>query len=202
MLKLNDGDIILASASPRRQELLKLLDIPFKVIPSDVDETDMEARKPIDLVLHLAQKKAELISKANPTAWVLGADTIVVLGEDIISKPTSKQDAVAMIRKLSNATHTVFTGFAIINQINQIKHTEVVASKVTFRRISDDEILWYVSTRESYDKAGGYALQGKGSVFVVAVDGSPSNVVGLPMSEVFFRLKELGAINFSGEDNE
>ena len=193
----NIETIILASASPRRSELLTSIGLKIKIVPSDIDETLEVAETPVQHVARLAQEKATFVAKDYPSSWIIGADTIVVLDNNIIGKPTDKAHAKSMLKSLSNKTHIVYTGFAIINLHNNMLHAEVVESAVTLRFITDDELNWYINTPEPYDKAGAYALQGKGAVFVKSISGSHSNIIGLPISEVTCALKAFGAINFT-----
>ena len=190
------GRLVLASASPRRAEILKLLGIDFDWLPGDIDETFLEGETPREHVLRLSEGKAALAARGRPDAWVLGADTIVVVAGEVLGKPGSPAEATAMLEKLSGREHEVLTGFAIIRQDLGIRVREVVRSTVLFREISGDEMAWYTGTSEPYDKAGGYAVQGMGACFVREIRGSFSNVVGLPLCEVFEALKRVNAIVF------
>ena len=190
------GRLVLASASPRRAEMLKLLGVDFDRLPGDIDETFLEGETPREHVLRLSEAKAALAARGRPDAWVLGADTIVVVAGDVLGKPASPAEAAAMLEKLSGREHEVLTGFAIIRQDLGIRVREVVRSTVLFREISGDEMAWYTGTSEPYDKAGAYAVQGMGACFVREIRGSFSNVVGLPLCEVFEALKRVNAIVF------
>ena len=190
------GRLVLASASPRRAEILKLLGIDFDWLPGDIDETFLEGETPREHVLRLSEGKAALAARGRPDAWVLGADTIVVVAGEVLGKPGSPAEATAMLEKLSGREHEVLTGFAIIRQDLGIRVREVVRSTVLFREISGDEMAWYTGTSEPYDKAGAYAVQGMGACFVREIRGSFSNVVGLPLCEVFEALKRVNAIVF------
>jgi len=190
------GRLVLASASPRRAEILKLLGIDFDWLPGDIDETFLEGETPREHVLRLSEGKAALAARGRPDAWILGADTIVVVAGEVLGKPGSPAEAAAMLEKLSGREHEVLTGFAIIRQDLGIRVREVVRSTVLFREISGDEMVWYTGTSEPYDKAGAYAVQGMGACFVREIRGSFSNVVGLPLCEVFEALKRVNAIVF------
>ena len=190
------GRLVLASASPRRAEMLKLLGVDFDRLPGDIDETFLEGETPREHVLRLSEGKAALAARGRPDAWVLGADTIVVVAGEILGKPGSPAEAAAMLEQLSGRKHEVLTGFAIIRQDLGIRVREVVRSTVLFREISGDEMAWYTGTSEPYDKAGAYAVQGMGACFVREIRGSFSNVVGLPLCEVFEALKRVNAIVF------
>ncbi len=190
------GRLVLASASPRRAEMLKLLGVDFDRLPGDIDETFLEGETPREHVLRLSEGKAALAARGRPDAWILGADTIVVVAGEILGKPGSPAEAAAMLEQLSGRKHEVLTGFAIIRQDLCIRVREVVRSTVLFREISGDEMAWYTGTSEPYDKAGAYAVQGMGACFVREIRGSFSNVVGLPLCEVFEALKRVNAIVF------
>jgi septum formation protein len=191
------GRFILASASPRRCELLKILGLGFDVIPGDIDEGFRPGETPQEHVLRLAEEKALAVARLHPDAWVLGADTIVVASGEVLGKPGSAAEATRMLEKLSGSRHDVFTGFSIIRQDRGVLVREVVRSSVLFREIAADELAWYVGTEEPYDKAGAYAVQGMGGCFIREIRGSCSNVVGLPLCEVVDALKRVAAIEFS-----
>jgi septum formation protein len=187
---------ILASASPRRVELLKLLGLDFSVLPSGADESFLQGESPMDHVLRLSGEKAGVIAATNPDRWVLGADTIVVINQEVLGKPGTPEEAGNMLRKLSGQEHTVYTGFTIRRTDASIAVQDVIASAVVFRKIPEDEIAWYIHSKEPYDKAGGYAVQGMGAFFIREIRGSYTNVMGLPLCEVVDVLKEVGAIQF------
>jgi len=195
------GRFILASASPRRSELLKLLGFDFDVIPGSVDEAFRPAETPREHVLRLSEEKALFVARCHPDAWVLGADTIVVVAGEALGKPGSPAEAKGMLEKLSGRKHEVFTGFSIVRQDRGSRIREVVGSSVLFREIADDEMAWYTGTEEPYDKAGAYAVQGMGGCFIREICGSFSNVMGLPLCEVVDALKRVAAIDFSGNDH-
>ncbi|OQY19662.1 MAG: septum formation inhibitor Maf [Desulfobacteraceae bacterium 4572_35.1] len=192
----NLPDIILASASPRRQELLASIGISFQVIPSHIEENHRAGESPSAFVLRLSEEKAaEVAQRANITGrWVIGSDTIVLCDDDIIGKPTSTQDSARMLRRLSGRSHQVLSGYAIIDRDNNTCLKRCVTTEVTFRTLTQDEIEGYIATGEPADKAGSYAIQGIGSYIVTSINGSYTNVVGLPMAHIVSDLKNLGAI--------
>lgn len=184
----------MASASPRRQQMLKDLGIAFKVQSPDIDESRLRGEPAQVFVHRLAQEKAESVatklgymSDKQHDGWaILSADTIVVYGSLILGKPESKDDAVRMLRKLSGRTHEVITAYCWLGSKSSKYRSLVshVRTKVTFTDMDDDFWKWYVSTGEPMDKAGSYAAQGIGMSFIERVSGSYSNVVGLPLSRV------------------
>ena len=191
--------LILASASPRRKEMLRLAGIRFTILHGSVDETPGPGEAPENYALRLSEAKARAVSAMRPGRWVLGADTIVTIDGELLGKPSTPDEARCMIRKLSGREHTVITAFTLMNS----EHTEMirraVASQVRFKHVPDDEVEWYVATDEPYDKAGGYAVQGKASFLVSEIHGSWTNVVGLPLCEVVEALKGLGLVAFRGK---
>jgi len=191
--------IILASASPRRIELLKLAGLAFDVIPADIEEAARPEEAPDQHVLRLAAEKAQFVSADNPDCLVIGADTIVFRAGEILGKPANREEAQKTLAKLSGQTHEVFTGFCIAQLSRGIRICEAVRSAVTFREMTPDEISWYADTPEPYDKAGAYAVQGISASFIRKIDGSYTNVIGLPLCEVVEKLKMVGAIDFSGD---
>jgi septum formation protein len=195
------GRFILASASPRRIELLKLMGLAFEVMPSAIDETACKGETPREHVLRLCEAKALAIARSHPGAWVLGADTIVIIDGEVLGKPESAAEAKGMLEKLSGREHEVFTGFCIAQPDRGILMREVVASAVLFREIAASELAWYVGTEEPYDKAGAYAAQGMSAFFIREIRGSYTNVIGLPLCEVIDALKSVSAIDFSGGDH-
>jgi septum formation protein len=179
--------LILASASPRRQELLLAAGIPCEVVPVTVDEAVLRLEPPGDHVRRLAQEKARAAFARYPDAVVLGADTIVVLGSEIMGKPRNEDDAVRMLRLLSGREHEVLTGLAVISARGMA--VEVARTRVWFNPMSDAEIAEYAASGEPLDKAGAYAIQGLASKFIDRIQGSYSNVVGLPVALVYRLLK-------------
>ncbi len=175
-------ETILASSSPRRKELLGLLGFDFKVVKPDVLEQVLAGESPRQYVQRNATIKAEYVYKLHPEAHVISADTVVVLGDRILEKPSDRSDAREMLTGLSGRQHQVLTGFCIKNQ--RLEQLKCVVTDVTFRELRDQEIENYIATDEPYDKAGSYAAQGMGSCFIQSISGSYTNVVGLPMAEV------------------
>jgi septum formation protein len=172
--------LVLASGSPRRRELLSLLGMSFEVVPVDVDESVRRGESPVDLVRRLAIEKAGAI--ALPAVVVLAADTTVDVAGEILGKPVDADDAQRMLRSLSGRTHLVHTAVAV-RRGARIEH-EVVTTVVTMAPMTDASIEWYLATGEPMDKAGAYAIQGAGGAFVIGIEGSASNVVGLPLTTV------------------
>jgi septum formation protein len=188
--------LILASASPRRREMLKSVGLNFKIIPAHVNEDYLAGESPRQHVKRLSADKAMVIARKHPQAWVLGADTIVVIDGMILGKPKNKAQAHKMLRKLSGREHKVFTGFSIVHIATKVYKTQVIQSAVRFKTISPEEMEWYIACDEPYDKAGGYAVQGKGACFIRSIRGSFTNVIGLPLCEVMEALEQFKAINF------
>jgi septum formation protein len=180
--------LLLASSSPRRQELLALLGLGFSVAPAHLDETPRDGEDPLDYVRRLAAEKAAAVGADDEV--VLAADTAVVLDGAILGKPGSADGAAAMLRSLSGRSHLVHTGVAV--RLGEAGAWGSATTTVTFVPLSDADIDWYVGTGEPMDKAGAYALQGAGGVFVASVDGSASNVVGLPLHLVPAVLADIG----------
>ena len=173
--------IVLASASPRRRELLEQIHVSHLVQVADIDETPLLNETAKDYVLRLAtQKAAACIQKFNPHLPVLAADTTVVLDGKIMGKPQDKNDAIAMLRDLSGKTHDVFTAIALQGKES---HSALSVTQVTFKTLLEDEIQAYWHSSEPLDKAGSYAIQGRGSVFIERINGSFSGVMGLPLFE-------------------
>jgi len=187
---------ILASLSPRREELLRSVGLKFKIIPAHVNEEYLDGESPSEHVRRLSRNKAMVIAQKNPDAWVLGADTIVVIDGLILGKPKNKKQAREMLDRLSDREHKVFTGFTLAHVATKVYKTKVIRSTVQFKKISPEEMEWYVNCDEPYDKAGGYAVQGKGAYFIKSIRGSYTNVIGLPLCEVLEELKNLKALNF------
>ena len=191
-----NAPLILASASPRRAELMRLLGVDFLVLPSGADESCLRRESPQAHVRRLSGGKAEAVAARHPESWVLGADTVVAVGREVLGKPETPGEAGWMLKKLSGREHAVYTGFTLRRIDAGIAIRRVVTSKVSFRKIPDDEIAWYVSSREPYDKAGGYAVQGMAAFFIREIRGSYTNVMGLPLCEVLDAMKKAGAVRF------
>lgn len=182
--------IVLASQSPRRRELLRLIGIPHDVAPADIDETQLPDESPTAHAERLAREKALTIAKAMPDAVVIGSDTIVVLDGVVLGKPIDDADAARMLRLLSGRTHTVHTAVAIARGDRVVAALESV--EVTFRPLSDAQIASYVATREPMDKAGAYGIQGYGATIVERVHGDFFAVMGLALGVVVELLRALG----------
>lgn len=178
--------IILASASPRRKELLSLICDNFKIIPADIDESLDGSVDLYDIPEYLARQKAAAVYKTHPNDIVIGCDTGVFVKNQMIGKPKSEKAAVEILKLLSGKTHKVITGCAILGKGEPISFSKV--TEVEFYKLSDEEILEYVETGEPMDKAGAYGIQGKGGVFIKQIKGDYFNVVGLPVAELKRRL--------------
>ena len=179
---------MLASASPRRAELLRAAGIDFEVVPSSADESILTGESPGDYVSRLADMKARAVHGQFPGRSVLAADTAVVVDSHILGKPLDADDAKRMLRLLSGRAHEVLTAVALIRQ-DRASVRRVAATTVEFARLAEPEIEWYVASGEPMDKAGAYAVQGLASRFVTRIEGSYSNVVGLPISLVYQMLR-------------
>ena len=185
--------LILASASPRRQEILSSAGIDFEIIPSEVDESISGRESPGGHVVRLARMKAADASNGRDEQWVLGADTVVVIDGIILGKPRDRRDAEKMLRRLSGREHRVVTGYCIMRGSSRESREGKVTSRVRIKTLSPREIRWYLDTGEPFDKAGAYAIQGKAAFMIREIRGSYTNVVGLPLTEVVEALEELGA---------
>lgn len=179
--------LILASQSLRRAELLKYLDIPFSIIPSNADETIDPNQPIVEEIKRLAYKKAFDVLNRNQEALVLGSDTVVVIDNEILGKPKDKEEAFSMLKKLSNRKHQVITGVCLISE----DKTDIFASisDVYFHELSDDEISNYIENEQPFDKAGAYAIQGKAGLFIDRIDGDYYSVMGLPIALIYQHLK-------------
>ena len=176
--------VILASASPRRAELLRAAGIDFDVRPADIDEAILPGESPPDYVSRLAEAKARMVHERDGDRTVLAADTAVVVDSHILGKPVDEADAKRMLRLIGGRTHEVLTAVSVFHP-GQIVDTRVDVTTVEFAELSEADIAWYVSSGEPMDKAGAYAVQGLASRFVTRVEGSYSNVVGLPIALVY-----------------
>ena len=182
--------LILASASPRRAELLASAGFDFEVHPADVDETPAPGEPPIDYALRVARNKGRSAAAHDPTTAILSADTVVVAGAHMLGKPADRADAARMLGMLAGRVHEVHT--AVVVRRGEDEAYEVVTTRVSFRPLSADEITWYVESGEPEGKAGAYAIQGRGARFIDWIEGSWSNVVGLPVATVYRLLARLG----------
>lgn len=179
---------VLASASPRRAELLRIAGFQFDVMPSDADETRKAGESPEDYVRRVSLAKAAAVAKKATGVPVVAADTVVVVDDRILGKPANGDDARRMLRLLSDRTHEVLTAVTVVGKGKQ---TAIDVTTVEFSALSEEEIDWYVASGEPADKAGAYAIQGLASRFVRAIEGSYTNVVGLPVDLVYLMLSEL-----------
>lgn len=179
--------LILASASPRRAELLRNAWIAFTIVPAHVREEPLPNETPLNYAQRLARDKALAIFASHPEDAVLGADTVVVVDEQLLEKPGNLDDAIRMLRLLSGRTHQVITGICLVAA--GFERTEAEVTHVTFRQLSEDEITAYVRTGEPMDKAGAYAIQGIASRWAERIEGCYFNVVGLPLPRVYRLLR-------------
>ena len=180
--------LILASASPRRRELLQQIGVQFRVQVADIDETPQAGETPAAYVARLALGKAQKVAAANPGCVVLGSDTTVVLDDEILGKPENDADAACMLATLAGRRHQVMTAVALVKDDQQ--RVQTVITNVHFTPLTAAKITAYVATGEPADKAGAYGIQGLGAVLVDAIEGSYSNVVGLPLTETAAMLQE------------
>jgi septum formation protein len=183
--KVQSMHIILASASPRRKELLGYLGIKFDIIVPDIHENAHDKEAPEAFCARISREKALAVRKGFQDSLIIAADTIVVIDGEILGKPKNNDEACSYLRRLCGREHIVFTAYTILFPGGCDEITRVVNSKVHFANMGEDDILWYVSTGEPMDKAGAYGLQGIGAAFVDMIEGSFTNVIGLPLSEVF-----------------
>jgi septum formation protein len=183
--------LILASRSPRRAELLQSLGVEFEVSPSKVEEITDPEQSPEQNAIHIARDKARWVARQNPDSYVLGADTMVVLDQEIIGQPTDEKDACRILSKLVGKQHRVITGVVLITPAAEEYETAVI-STVSIKSVSENEIRTYVATGEPLDKAGAYAIQGEGSFLVECWEGSWSNIVGLPLEALTGLFQQAG----------
>lgn len=187
--------IVLASASPRRVELLQSAGITVSVQPSCIDESLLPNEAPEAHVMRLAKDKALDVAKLGKGRFFIGADTIVVSEDEIMGKPLDARDAERMLRKLSGKAHQVITGFSVIDALSDTDITTAVKTQVFFKELRDDEIHSYIASGCPFDKAGAYAIQGDAAHMIRKIEGSYTNVVGLPLCEVVEALRTLGALD-------
>lgn len=181
-------ELILASGSPRRARLLKEIVPSFRVLPGNVDEDREEGESPSAYVMRVSRKKAESVSDGlepdERGAWILAGDTVVVVGETVLGKPKDSAEAMWMLEELQDRRHEVITGICLLNRSNGVCCLDAVRTRVWMKKIEPQERKAYIETGEPFDKAGGYAIQGHGRRFVLRIDGSYSNVVGLPVERI------------------
>ncbi len=179
--------LILASSSPRRAGYLRELGFSFRQIVPAVDEKTRPGESPRRYVRRLAESKAGAVSETYPRHWVVGADTTVIVDGSVLGKPADDRDARRMLKLLSGRSHQVVSAIALVRFHDRILRSAISTTRVFFRKLTPDEIRWYVETGEPMDKAGGYGIQGRGGLLVSRIEGSFSNVVGFPL-EKFFEL--------------
>jgi len=184
---MSDPQFILASASPRRKELLNQAGLSFKIVPAEIDESPKPNESPQDYVLRLSLEKARKIGGTLP---VLGADTVVSIGGMLLGKPGDPVEAMEMLKRLAGKTHLVHTGVSVVSGAKE--ESIFTATEVTFIDATDDQIRDYIATGEPFDKAGGYGIQGQGSFLVESTKGSFTGVVGLPVEETLLLLEKFG----------
>ena len=190
MFDLKGRKLVLASESPRRAQLFRLIGLDFVVRKSGVDEDNDVPQEPRQHVLTLSRRKAEHVAAAETEALVVGADTIVVIDGEILGKPSSPQHAYDMLRRLSGRTHRVFTGFTVVETQTGASVADVEVTEVHFRELEDDEIWRYIETGSPMDKAGAYGIQDQSAVFVDRISGCFYNVVGFPLARFYVRMRE------------
>ena len=186
--------LVLASESPRRTGLLRQIGLVFDMVPSGVDEQEVQCANPKSYVKKLAKLKSRAVAKKMDEGIIIGADTVVCVGKKIFGKPKDKEDAVRMLKELDGKVHEVISGLCIINKYSGEVVTKAVTTKVKFRTLNDELINWYVGTGEPLDKAGGYGIQGKGAILVEWIKGDYFNVVGLPLATLSMVLEKMGAL--------
>lgn len=189
--------IVLASASPRRRELLAQVGLAAAVVPADVDEAVLPGERPETHVVRLSEAKALAVAGRHDIAgrWFIGSDTVVVRDGCILGKPVDAADAAVMLRSLSGRCHEVVSGYAVHDRDSARTISGTVTTRVWFKSLTEQEIAGYLATGEPFDKAGAYAIQGFGAFMVPRIEGSYPNVVGLPLCEVIAALEEFGAVN-------
>ena len=184
-LNLNGKKLILASISPRRENLLRMIGFDFEIVDSQVDEQSEVYTIPEVHVLELAQRKVLKVAEKINSGLIIGADTIVVLNNQILGKPKDAKQAKEILKQLSDRTHTVYTGFAIVEKPSGEMLSEYVKTLVSFRELADEEIDRYIQSGSPFDKAGAYGIQDQGALFVEKIDGCFYNVMGLPVTKLY-----------------
>ena len=183
--------MILASASPRRKEILENFGFSFKTIVKNIDETSDKTHAE-EKILEIAEKKARAAAIDFPDENVVGSDTVVVVDGKILGKPKNKEEAFSMLKYLSGRSHEVITAFSFININKNISYSDYEITKVYFKNLTDDEINWYINTKEPMDKAGAYGIQGKGAFFVEKIEGDFFSVMGFPLGKFVRFLNKTG----------
>ena len=190
--------LVLASASPRRAEILRKAGFDFEVVPAHADESLRPGEAATDYVRRLAEEKARTVARQlakdapGDSTFIIGADTVVVIGNEILGKPSAAANAREMLRRLSGKTHDVYTGLAVL-QGNGSAQTAVEKTRVTFEPLSEEEIENYIASGEPFDKAGAYAIQGRGGKFISRIEGCYFNVMGLPLARLYSLLRKVDA---------
>ena len=187
-MSANDSKLVLASRSPRRVELLKKIHPQFEVSPSSMEEVLDIGFRPEENARNIARAKAESIAKNFPDCWVIGADTLVSMDDEIFQKPEDEKDAERILKRLSGREHMVVTGICVVGPKKNLD--KPVISKVKIKPLTEKEIKDYIATGEPMDKAGAYAIQGKGSFMIRSFSGSKTNIIGLPLDELQALLKK------------
>ena len=185
------GKLILASASPRRRQLLEQIGLTFQVMPSEIDEDDIIKRDPLENIQAVALNKARDVAGRVEDGIVIGADTQVIVDCEVLGKPADEADAKRVLSRLSGRTHRVITGVALVDAKTGLEKTWAETTLVTFRRLSASEIAAYIDTGEPMDKAGAYGIQGRAAAFVERIEGCYFNVVGLPLAKLAQSLRKL-----------
>ena len=193
-------DLVLASTSPRRLDLLRTLDLKFLVLPSGIDETIVPGETPRDHAIRLSCEKARAVAGTLSKGFVIGADTIVVLDECILGKPADAGEAFDMLSRLSGREHEVITGYCVIDVSAGVEACREVTTRVHMKRLERGEIDGYIATGEPFDKAGAYAIQGKGMYKVTSIAGSYTNVVGLPIPELVETLRSMAEFSLFNQE--
>ncbi len=188
---MGPGTIVLASASPRRSELMELAGIPFCVMPAHINEEVLPGEQPAEHVMRLSREKAQSVAARTGGRLFIGADTVVVLGDRIMGKPADEREAHEMLSALSGRTHEVITGFTLFDRESGVCLSRSVRTEVSFRVLGEQEIRSYIASGCPMDKAGAYAIQGRAVHFVRSIRGSYTNVIGLPMAELYELLQTI-----------
>lgn len=184
--------LILASGSPRRRELLASIGIDFEIIKSDVPEVRAAGESPEEYVARLSREKAAAVAQQHPDRWIVAADTTVYLGDELLEKPADADDARRMLATIAGRTHTVYTAVTVMNAGRGYGDTRIAETEVRMAAMSPREIDWYAKSGEGLDKAGAYAAQGIGAMFIDSIHGSYTNVVGLPLALLVRMLERAG----------
>jgi septum formation protein len=191
----DENSIVLASESTRRIDILRTLGVSFSIIPPDIDERKRPYESARDYVLRVSYEKAQKVGDLFPDKWIIGADTVVVHRGRVLGKPKTEEEAYTMLRRLRANWHKVYTGYCVLNVSRRTVYQDVAETKVFIKDLTDEEIKRYIGTTEPFDKAGSYAVQGKGGYMVKEIRGSYTNVVGLPICEITEALMSLGILS-------